>query len=92
MLKKLDNPALGRRKDDWGVTQAEDKEQRRQLHDLLEELQLRAVDPTNIKGCYITPSACSDVALLQPGFYKPEQCGDEPDFYWVVNNTLLYLF
>lgn len=59
---------------------------------LLKELGIRAVDATQIRGCYITPSACHDVALLQPGFNEPEDAGQRPDFYWVVNNTLLRLF
>ena len=88
----IQNPARLRGRRQGGVSARKDTEQRGQLLGLLRELGVRAVDKTTLQGVYITPSSCHDVALLQPGFLEPEEIGDEPDFYWVVNNTLLKLF
>lgn len=95
IYNKIHNPADGYR----GYVQAEHQEDRKHLKHLMEKqfgvrtLTLERPGEGG-RGCFLSPSSCHGVALLQPGHYKPEKrnFNKEPDFYFMVNNTLLLLW
>ena len=80
-------------KDNRRYTADDDRQDHEYTAIILKHLGVRTVEGTQVAGCYLTPSACHGVALLQPGFYVPEANEKQrPDFYFVVNNTLNDLF
>ena len=76
-----------------GYTLDHDRQAHNDAAAYLENLGVRTVEHTQVAGCYLTPSSCHGLALLQPGFYEPEDGEHQvPDFFFVVNSTLMELF